>query len=109
MNMAKEELKATDAAYELIEYIESEAKYLDVTTGLALVTSLMVSVFLAYFMTSYIQSGTYWNALLFALGLLVTLLWLVVSIRELLFIGRWRARLELLRRREKQIVDEVLT
>ena len=106
--MAKEELKAVDAAYELIEHIESEAKYLDVTTGLALVTSLMVSGFLAYFMVSYIQSGTYWNALLFTLGLLVALLWLVVSIRELLFIGRWRAKLELLRRREKQIVDEVL-
>jgi len=106
--MAKEELRATDAAYELIEYIENEAKYLDVTTGLALVTSLMVSGFLAYFMVSYMQSGAYWNALLFVLGLLVALLWLVVSIRELLFIGRWRTKLELLRKREKQIVNEVL-
>ena len=106
--MAKEELKATDVAYELIEYIESEAKYLDVTTGLALVTSLLVSGFLAYFMISYVQSGEYWNALLFVLGLLVALLWLVVSIRELLFIGRWRAKLDLLRKREKQIVNEVL-
>ena len=106
--MAKEELKATDVAYELIEYIESEAKYLDVTTGLALVTSLIVSGFLAYFMVSYIRSGMYWDALLFILGLMVAILWLVVSIRELLFIGRWRAKLELLRKREKQIVNEVL-
>jgi hypothetical protein len=107
--MSKKELKVTDAAYELIEHMESEAKYIDVNTGLALVTSLIVSGFLAYFMVTYIQSGAYWNALLFVLGLLVALLWLVVSIRELLFIGRWRAKLEILRKREKQVVDEVLT
>jgi putative copper export protein len=107
--MAKEKLRVTDAAYELIEHMESEAKYLDVTTGLALVTSLIVSGFLAYFMVSYIQDGSYWNALLFILGLLVSLLWLAVSIRELLFLERWRTRLELLRKREKEIVDEVLT
>jgi hypothetical protein len=107
--MMNEEVKATDAAYELVEHMESEAKYLDVTTGLALVTSLLVSGFLAYFMVFYIQSGAYWNGLLFVLGLLVALLWLAVSIRELLFIGRWRAKLELLRKREKQVVDEVLS
>ena len=107
--MAKNEIKATDAAYELIEHIEKEAMGLDVITGLALVTSLMVSGFLAYFIVTYIQTGAYATALPFGLGLLVSLLWLGVSIRELLFLGRWRAKLELLRKREKQIVDEVLT
>jgi putative copper export protein len=106
--MAKSEIRATDAAYELIEHIESEAKYLDVITGLALVTSLMVSGFLAYFIANYIQTGAYGTALPFVAGLLVSLLWLAVSIRELLFLGRWRAKLDLLRKREKQIVDEVL-
>lgn len=107
--MTKEEkLNVTDAAYELIEHMESEAKYLDVITGLALVTSLIVSGFLAYFMVAYIQDGAYWHALLFVLGLMVAILWLVVSIRELLFLGRWRSKLELLRKREKQVVDEVL-
>jgi putative copper export protein len=106
--MAKGKMRVTDAAYELIEHMEDEAKYLDVTTGLAVVTSLIVSGFLAYFIVYYIQSASYGTALPFALGLLVSLLWLAVSIRELLFLGRWRGRLELLRKREKEIVDEVL-
>jgi hypothetical protein len=107
--MAKEEMKVTDAAYELIEHMESEAKYLDVVTGLALVTSLMVSGFLGYFMIYYIQTGAYGTSLPFVAGLVVSLVWLSVSIKELLFLGRWRTKLELLRKREKQIVDEVLT
>jgi len=107
--MAKEEMKVTDAAYELIEHMESEAKYLDVVAGLALVTSLMVSGFLGYFMISYVQTGAYGTSLPFVAGLVVSLAWLSVSIKELLFLGRWRTKLELLRKREKQIVDEVLT
>jgi putative copper export protein len=107
--MAKREIRATDAAYELIEHMENEAKYLDVIAGLALVTSLMVSGFLAYFIVYYVQTGAYGTTLPFVAGLVVSLLWLAVSIRELIFLGRWRARLELLRKREKQIVDEVLT
>jgi hypothetical protein len=107
--MAKEEMKVTDAAYELIEHMESEAKYLDVVTGLALVTSLMVSGFLGYFMIYYVQTGAYGTSLPFVAGLVVSLVWLSVSIKELLFLGRWRTKLELLRKREKQIVDEVLT
>jgi hypothetical protein len=107
--MAKEEMKVTDAAYELVEHMESEAKYLDVVAGLALVTSLMVSGFLGYFMIDYVQTGAYGTALPFVAGLLVSIAWLSVSIKELLFLGRWRTRLELLRKREKQIVDEVLT
>ena len=107
--MAKREIRAIDAAYELIEHMESEAKYLDVITGLALVTSLIVSGFLGYFIVNYVQTGAYGTALPFVAGLVVSLLWLAVSIRELIFLGRWRARLELLRKREKQIVDEVLT
>jgi uncharacterized membrane protein len=105
----KANLTETDAAYELIEHIESEAKYLDVTAGLALITSLIVSGFLGYFMVAYIQDGAYWQALLFALGLIVAIFWFAVSIRELIFLGRWRTKLDLLRKREKQIVDEVLT
>ena len=107
--MAREEMKVTDAAYELIEHMESEAKYLDVVTGLAIVTSTIVTGFLGYFMTYYVQTGDYGTSLPFIAGLVVSLAWLAVSIRELLFLGRWRARLELLRKREKQIVDEVLT
>jgi membrane protein implicated in regulation of membrane protease activity len=107
--MAKEEMKVTDAAYELIEHMESEAKYIDVVAGLALVTSLIVSGFLGYFMIYYVQTGAYGTSLPFIAGLLVSLVWLAVSVKELLFLGRWRARLELLRKREKQIVDEVLT
>jgi hypothetical protein len=107
--MAREEMKVTDAAYELIEHMESEAKYLDVVAGLALVTSLIVSGFLGYFITYYVQTGAYGTALPFVAGLAVSLAWLSVSIKELLFLGRWRTRLELLRKREKQIVDEVLT
>jgi putative copper export protein len=106
--MAEERLRVTDAAYELIEHMEHEAEYLDVSAGLALVTSLIVSGFLAYFMVSYIQAGAYGNALPFALGLLVSILWFAVSIRELFFLRRWRTKLERLRKREKQIVDEVL-
>jgi len=102
-------LTETDAAFELIEHMESEAKYLDVTAGLALITSLIVSGFLAYFMVAYIQDGAYWHALLFALGLIVAIFWFAVSIRELVFLGKWRTKLNLLRKREKQIVDEVLT
>jgi hypothetical protein len=108
MIVTNEEVKATDAAYELIEHMENEAEYLDVATGLALVTSLIVSGFLAYFMVLYIQDGAYWHALPFVLGLLVALLWLGVSIRELFFIGRWRTKLKLLRKLEKDVVDEVL-
>ena len=104
----KENLTETDAAYELIEHMESEAKYLDVSAGLALITSLIVSGFLAYFMVAYIQDGAYWRALLFGLGLIVAIFWFAVSIRELLFLGKWRAKLDILRKREKQIVDEVL-
>lgn len=105
----KSNLTETDAAYELIEHMESEAKYLDVTAGLALVTSLIVSGFLAYFMVAYIQDGAYWHALLFLLGLIVAIFWFAASIRELIFLSRWRTKLELLRKREKQVVDEVLT
>jgi len=104
----KTNLTETDAAYELIEHMESEAEYLDVTAGLALVTSLIVSGFLAYFMVAYIQTGAYWHALLFVLGLIVAIFWFAASIRELIFLGKWRTKLDLLRKREKQIVDEVL-
>lgn len=109
MNMEKRETIVTDAAYELIEHMENEAKYLDVVAGLALVTSLMVSGFLVYFMIYYVQTGAYGTALPFVAGLVVSVVWLSVSIKELLFLGRWRARLELLRKHEKQIVDEVLS
>lgn len=68
----------------------------------------MVSGFLAYFMVYYIQSGAYGTALPFIVGLVVSIAWLSVSIKELLFLGRWRAKLDLLRKREKQIVNEVL-
>ena len=105
----KTNLTETDAAYELIEHMESEAEYLDVTAGLALVTSLIVSGFLAYFMLAYLQNGAYWHALLFLLGLIVAIFWFAASIRELIFLSKWRTKLELLRKREKQVVDEVLT
>ena len=104
----KAKLTETDAAYELIEHMEGEAKYLDVSAGLALITSLIVSGFLAYFMVTYVQDGAYWQAVLFALGLIVAIFWFAVSIRELIFLGKWRTKLNLLRKREKQIVDEVL-
>jgi len=106
--MTEEKPGITDAAYELIEHMESEAEYLYVMTGLALITSVIVSGFLAYFMVSYVQADAYGNALPFALGLLVSLLWFAISIRELFFLRKWRTKLDLLRKREKEVVDEVL-